>query len=404
MHRARVAAFLAVCVIACVPIRADDKDSVADEMLLNAVVRGKDADVREELAHGANPDTRDAGGRPVVFLAVLSHHLDSVHALLDAGATAFNEPHDAGKVTVTPLSIVTWEGKLEFVQPLMEKHADFKLNDFDAWRGAVVSGSAPIVQMLLTADANVNYRFADGQSPVTIAAVRGNIDVLALLLDHKGNVNFRDNTGVTPLMLAAARGYETAVRMLLDRGAVTWPLSTNGLNAFMAASQNTNASSRANIESLLLAHGAAKVAQNRDIDDDLLAAAHAGNLEQVRKLLDKGADVEVRGRPNIKLWLRDALSASVAHPAVCKLLIERGANVHMVDGGGFTTLHAAAREGSAECIKALGAAGLDPNLESHTRMTALDFAIERGRPPAIVAALHAIGAGAKTPEVAHQRD
>ena len=40
---------------------------------------------------------------------------------------------------------------------------------------------------------------------------------------------------------------------------------------------------------------------------------NAGNLERVRALLDKGADVEVRGQPNIKLWLRDALSASVAH-------------------------------------------------------------------------------------------
>ena len=386
---------LVFALLSSAPLWADDADkSVENEFLLNGVIRGKDADVFEELKHGADPDTRDAGGRPVVFLATVSGHTEVVLALLNAGAKAFNETHEVGngKIVTTPLAVATWTGKTEIAEALVAKGADFKPNGQDAWRGAAVSGQAAVVQALLVAGADPNYRFTDGESALTVAAMRGHTEVLQLLLDHGGKANFRANNGVTPLILAAAHGYEEEVRLLLERGAPAWPVDTEGWDAYMAASKDTDPASRARIEALLKAHGSAGLnpAKNRAIDDQLLLASYAGDLEQVKALLAKGADIEVRGVPNIKLWLRDALAASVAHPQVCRYLIGQGINVHMMDGGGFTAMHTAALQGSAACIKAMADAGLDVNIKSHGK-TALARAIDFKRPPEIIAALRAAG-------------
>jgi ankyrin repeat protein len=386
---------LVFALLSSVPLWADDADkSVENEFLLNGVIRGKDADVFEELKHGADPDTRDAGGRPVVFLATVAGHTEVVLALLNAGAKAFNETHQVGdgKIVSTPLAVATWTGKAEIAGALVAKGADFKQNGQDAWRGVAVCGQAALVQALLAAGADPNYRFADGESALTIAAMRGHTEVLEQLLDHAGKANFRSNGGVTPLMLAAAHGYEDEVRLLLERGAYTWPVDTDGWDAYVAVSKDNDPASRARIAALLEAHGSAGLnpARNRAIDEQLLLASYSGDLEQVKSLLAKGAAIEVRGVPNSKLWLRDALSAAVAHPQVCRYLIGQGINVHMMDGGGYTAMHTAASQGSAECIKAMAEAGLDVNIKSHGK-TALARAIDFKRPPEIIAALRAAG-------------
>jgi len=385
-----------LCAFTCLSARAGD-NSVENEFLLDAIAHGKTAQLREELSHGADPDARDAGGKPAVSLASLAGNLDAVCALLDAGARAFNEVHESGKVSGTPLSIATWSGRPDIAECLLKKGADFNVNHLDAWRGAVVRGSISIVHKLIDAGVDPNYRFPDGQSAIMVAAIRDNVDLVTLLLEHGGDINFRDNAGITPLMIAAANGHTAVVRLLLEKRAIAWPLNAFGENAVSAARHVTDPSAREATVALLLSHGAPAKARNREIDDQLLTAAHAGDLDQVKSLLGKGADIEARGEPNIKLWLRDVLSASVAHPIMCKFLISRGANVHRVDGAGFTPLHTAAMEGSAECIKALVAAGIDPNVQSRSRITPLYMAVNHARPDSTVAALLASGADPNSP-------
>jgi len=392
---------IGLLVLACIggAVWADGVPVGANADLLQAVGRGDAAAVRAALKAGADADARDAAGRAAILYAVGGRKIEVVRALLEGGAKAVNEPQTINKQTFTPLSSATWGGEAQITELLLAHGADYRLQNQDAWRGAIVSGSVPVTQLLLAAGADPNYRFEDGMSAVTIAALRAANELLAVLLDHHGNVNFRDHHGITALMYAASHGSESTVQLLLERGAAIWPLDAFGENALGAAGHNTNADTRAPVEALLKAHGIASPPKNRDIDEQLLQASYKGDLAQVKALLAQGADLEVRGLPNIKLWLRDALSASVKHPAVCRYLIERGIDVRSLDSYQFTPLHSAASDGTVECIQALVAAGADANAISKSRITPLFAAVNGSRPAAIVAALLAAGADPNGPSM-----
>ena len=108
----------------------------------------------------------------------------------------------------------------------------------------------------------------------------------------------------------------------------------------------------------LIALGAC--APGRDIHDQLIVAARTGNLEKVKDLLAKGADVnaleKVTGEGHTALFN----AASAGHTEVVKLLIEKGAKVNEAPGK-ITALIMAAWAGYTDTVRVLLQAGADPN-------------------------------------------
>jgi ankyrin repeat protein len=363
-----------------------DPKSDTDEML-RAAARGDATTTEMDLKLGVDPNARDEFNTPALFAAVASGSTDTVRVLLDAGATNLNESHLLRNRSSTPLSLAAWSNNAAMFQLLLAHGADLKADDCSAFRGVIVTNAVDLLRSPLPDRVDVNYRFADGQTPVTISAVHGNLEVLTVLLDSGGNVNARDDTGATALAFAAAQGHEEVVRLLLDRGANVTLRETEGRGPLQAAQAVKDPAVRARISDLLTAHGAPTDMQNRPVDEELLMAAYRGDLPAVKAALRRGADPGVRGIPNATLWLRDVLSASAAHPAVCKYLLEHGASALMRDGGGFSPLFTAATNGDPECITAFIAHGADPNLKAHHGQTPLNMAINARRPPAVIAAL-----------------
>jgi ankyrin repeat protein len=375
------------------PALADEPLSVASVQLWSAAKDGKADAIAAALAAGASVDTTSANGIPALVVAVMSGKTDAVVLLLDAGAKGINESYAIGKARARPLAIATWGGDAQVAKLLLERGAILMADNGEAWRGAIVSESLETVQTLLTAGADPGYRFADGELPVTVTALRGNLPVMAALLEKKSCGGCRNDQGTTPLMYAAARGHESVVELLIKHSALLYPVNTNGLNAYKAAQQNKDSESRDRIATLLLKHGASKQTQNRELDEGLLQAAYAGDVARAKDLLDKGADIEARGLPNTTLWLRDVLVASVKHPAMCRLLLDKGANSRARDDADFTVLHSAASDGSADCIKLLAEHGADADANAKARhgQTPLYMAVNNVR-TANVAALLAVGA------------
>jgi len=119
----------------------------------------------------------------------------------------------------------------------------------------------------------------------------------------------------------------------------------------------------------------------------LLKAAESGNVNAIKDLLEKGADVNA-----IDEWGNTALSeaARAGHIAVVKLLIDKGADVnakddkrgwifnYTFDRRGMTALMWAAERGHTEVVKFLIEKGADVNARNSGGWTALSFAARAG--------------------------
>jgi len=108
---------------------------------------------------------------------------------------------------------------------------------------------------------------------------------------------------------------------------------------------------------------------------DLHKAAFDGNVEEVKKLLKKGADPNVQDKDG---WTPLHLAASEGHVDVAKLLLEHGADPNAQDKHGNTPLHDAAFEGHVGIVKLLLDHGADPTAKNKDGDTPLDLAKERG--------------------------
>ncbi|RMJ18629.1 hypothetical protein CDV36_001718 [Fusarium kuroshium] len=90
----------------------------------------------------------------------------------------------------------------------------------------------------------------------------------------------------------------------------------------------------------------------------LMYAARLGHVDQVKALIDAGADV------NVKMKSGSPALSIAANAEIVDLLIRAGADVHATNGTGTTALHGAAKNDNAEIVKKLLSMGAMVNLRT----------------------------------------
>jgi len=116
-------------------------------------------------------------------------------------------------------------------------------------------------------------------------------------------------------------------------------------------------------------------ASQRDLDWALFRAAIEGRLEEIRSLLDRGANIDAVGAFNYTpLHL-----ASINGRYQCiELLLDRHANIDAVDDDNNTPLHRASGKGHQQCIELLLDRGANINAVDGTNSTPLHRASMNG--------------------------
>ncbi|XP_048251266.1 palmitoyltransferase AKR1-like isoform X4 [Haliotis rufescens] len=110
----------------------------------------------------------------------------------------------------------------------------------------------------------------------------------------------------------------------------------------------------------------------------LFVASGAGNVEEVKRLLSQGVDVNCRwGEWS---WTPVMMAAYGGHRDVVELLVSEGADVSLVDGGGDNILHwACAGGGDLETVKyVLSLHVVDIDARNNDGQTAADWARRAG--------------------------
>jgi ankyrin repeat protein len=116
------------------------------------------------------------------------------------------------------------------------------------------------------------------------------------------------------------------------------------------------------------------------INKNLIEAVNNGNLLEVEKILQQGADVNAKDKDG---WSALHIAVNDVLVEIVNTLVRKGADVAAMDGAGATPLHYAASRGNIEEIKILLSNGADVNAQDSLGWTPLRWAVRNGNMEAI---------------------
>jgi len=96
------------------------------------------------------------------------------------------------------------------------------------------------------------------------------------------------------------------------------------------------------------------------------------NLELIKELLDKGANINNRDKDGMTALHNAAIEG---HIEIVKYLLKRGANLEAANNVGMTALHLAVYNRNIEVVRELIKNGAKLNIRDNSGNTALDYAV-----------------------------
>ncbi|XP_028299820.1 CARD- and ANK-domain containing inflammasome adapter protein [Gouania willdenowi] len=250
------------------------------------VQSGNTSIVRALLEKGMDPDIKTVKGFTPLHVAA---HYDraEIVALLVKGGAQVNSVDQQG---LTPLHIASQLAHTDVVVQLVQGKAATEVKDRQGRTAlhlaAHSGGKSSLIDLLLSANSNVNVSDNEKKTALHLAAMDGDKHVVASLLSHKAKVLVRDMDGSTPLHYAAAGGHASIVSILLRS------VNNRGLedrNAWRKTSLHVAAEKgHDGVVVVLLETGAKVNATDQSKDTPLHCAARGGHPSVVERLLNWG--------------------------------------------------------------------------------------------------------------------
>ena len=294
-----------------------------------------------------------------LYYASVAGLLESVRTIIDRMAEFNVQDQDYGNALIAASS----QGYIEIVKLLLEKsvHRTMSSCYVTALRLALFRGHTEIAQMLRGKGVDVNEPADDA----LLAAIREHDEEKAqFLIGNGANIARKDHAQMNSLEFASHEGLQEVVKFILHRH-----VNVEGEN-YNQALVEASREGHEPIVQILLDKGAA-------ISAEAMGAALGGNsIEVLQTLLDHGGDI---GDPRV----RDAQGRSLCHHAAnqnsiakLEMLVMLGSDLTVTDKQGRNCLHHAVSNCiyKPKAVTWLLERGFDPNTPDRDGWTPLHWA------------------------------
>jgi ankyrin repeat protein len=341
-------------------------DGSGSTPLLVAASHDDVAQVRQLLKTGANPNVRNKLDTTPLLEAAFHSNPEIIKALLDAGA----DPNAAGGDGQTPLMLVARGTNVAVAKMLLDKGADPKARESQRQQTALMWAAAnsqgpqgamvrllvergadldaktatDLMTPLVSAEPRAQPRSPGGMTALMFASREGCLDCVAAMVEKGASIDLPDPEGVTPLLWAIWNTRFDVAKYLIEHGANINRWDWWGRTPLYLA-----------VDYVTLPHGGRP--DQPSLDQTL-------PIDIVRLLLEKGAD------PNPQLKMTAPLRATgndrgldpMLSPGTTplvraakamdvesmKALLDRGADITLTNSRGMTATLAASGMGSTD--------------------------------------------------------
>ena len=234
-------------------------------------------------------------------------------------------------------------------------------------------------QLLSTGDVGVNDKNCLGIPLLYVAVKNNNFFCAQFLLNNNADVNLMDALGhATPLHVACMFSSAKMVRLLLTQKTINPNIKSSIADKdtpLTCLSKGPEITSKDLVKILLenkfVLNGINECDKNSYTA--LAGAALVGNLEIVKMLLEKGANIEAVTQ---KKWTALHIASYEGHFHIIKCLIDNKANVMAQDVNARTPLHIAVLQRKTEAMKLLIDGKANVNACDKYKCTPMHFAID----------------------------
>jgi len=251
----------------------------------------------------------------------------------------------------------------------------------------LVGWSLPLVLGLVWMQPHALLQAAPNVNGVADAARANDLSEVRKLIKDHGDVNMAANDGSSALLWAAFHSDVEMTKALLAAGAAVDAANHYGVTPLLQASRNGDVE----VMRVLLDAGAQPTRWHAEGETPLMAAARTGKVDAVKLLIDRGSFVNAVDpfqEETALMW-----ASAEGHLEVVKALLAAGADPNLKahvstltershadhPSGGFTALMFAVRDGYTDVAKALIDGGADLKLTNGDGASAAIVAIVNDR-------------------------
>lgn len=321
-----------------------------NRQLFEAVNNNNLNEVQKLLKAGADPDLPDRWGGFVLIEACKVNNMEMVKTVLKY----------TNKVNIFDKHVLIL---IDFKKVPVQSSLKGGLTPLSV---AVLNKNTKLITYLLSKGADINFKNKNGSTAIFQAAGESSLPVLQFLVKNKAQINIINNDGQTPLSFALLKHEVENADYLLEKKA-----KINLSNKYIPIILVCEAGSLELLKKIVDRGGDVN-ALGLNGDSPLYWAFSSDNVEMIDYLIKKGANPDGPKGSSLPPLIIPAFKGNIK---LIKFLINKGANINKKDKDGQTVLHYVClrQNSNLEVIKLLIDNSADINAVDNNNVTPLYY-------------------------------